>query len=75
MNGYHCTRGIAFSQGGEGAARKVGLSAEVKGLECEWIGICGKTLVRTDGTMSATSTLSATDESGPSIGAWLAGES
>jgi hypothetical protein len=31
-------------------------------------------LVRTDGVMSGASTLSATDETGASIGAWLAGE-
>jgi hypothetical protein len=66
--------GIAFSQSGEGAGRKVGLGAEVKGLEYEWVGVCGKNVVRTDGTMSGASTLTATDESGAQIGAWLAGE-
>ena len=66
--------GVAFSQSGEGAGRKVGLSAEVKGLEYEWVGVCGKNLVRTDGVMSGASTLAASEESGTQIGAWLVGE-
>jgi hypothetical protein len=66
--------GITFSESGEGVGRKVSLSAEVKGFEYEWVGVCGKNLVRTDGVMSGASTLSATDETGAQIGVWLAGE-
>ena len=68
-------RGIAFSQSGEGAGRELGLEAEVKGVEYEWLGACGtKGEARSDRVLSGTTTLGAEDEAGKPTGAWLGGE-
>lgn len=65
--------GLAFSQAGEGTGRELGLGAEVKGVEYEWVGVCGGE-ARSDGVFRGETTLGAKDEDGNPIGAWLGGE-
>jgi hypothetical protein len=67
--------GIALSNTGEGPGRSVGIDAEIKGAKYEWIGVCGKGEVRTDGVFAGKSTLLGKDEGGAQIGAWLSGHS